>query len=466
MPPKKPLVADRRLKVGRKICGDYEVVKTLGKGTYGEVSLVKSEKGSSYAAKKSIRMMKLRFGDIPETDFYIEVDMLLRFNHPNLMRAENYYYSNLESCAILDVAETDLANYIDTYHQFSKHPPGGEAIFLGCCRGLAYLHANHVIHRDLKPQNILLFKGVPKISDFGAAKTTFEPLVYKYPIITSWWRPPELFYEPVGYPYGFEVDVWSMLMIGAEILFMLPPYGSEFGDARNDVELAIALDSAGTYIPDRLKSLVPASFDPQTAPLDVMMGIRQGRPELGIPVDPDFKANYPQAYELCTWMAKAIAARPSDRPTAEQLYDKVLEVQNLSKPKESLSYRSSKVGYEGHFNPETRKQAAASFGRTLPPRTFLLAMDIFDRVSTKLNKPTDLDLNQKAAMFLADVILGDGKLDRTYYDFLGFSWHLGKVLDALDFHIYRPDMVTSLGIEVEQAVALAKRTLSPEDVTV
>lgn len=442
------------LTIDNKICGDYEVTRVLGRGSYGEVSLVKSPSGRSLAAKKSIRMVQLGSGAIPAPDFYTEVDLLMRFDHPNVMSAEDYYYSGRESCAILPVAETDLAALIKKYHSLDDHVPDCETLFEGCCRGLAYLHANLVLHEDIKPANILVVNGVPKISDFGSAKTLSSPMqkiAYTREIVTSWWRPPELFYEPLdgSYRYGLEVDVWSMMMVGIELVGMVPPFGAGYGG----LAMVEEIHHSGAYLPPQLEATVAG------APKVTLLKF------IGFEDDPDMKTDYPKYYEWVSAIEKSIASPPENRMSAQELYELTLEFTGNSAPTEALTHRMSRIAYGGAFTPEFRETAVGGIKRFLAsaPRAFLLAVDIFDRVSTELNSTENvLRLNAMCAMFLAGVVL-DVTINPSRDP--DFPEHLGKVLEVLKFRIYRPDATQTLGVDLETAVAITTATLSPEEVT-
>ena len=115
------------------------------------------------------------------------------------------------------------------------------ALFYQLLKGLSYCHAKSVLHRDLKPQNLLIHEGVLKLADFGLArsakfqntKSTFEWTLrmlisliysravglpvrqYSNEVVTLWYRPPDVLLG--ARVYTFTVDSWSAGCIFAEI---------------------------------------------------------------------------------------------------------------------------------------------------------------------------------------------------------------------------------------------------------
>ncbi|KAL9822678.1 serine/threonine-protein kinase PAK 2-like [Geothlypis trichas] len=99
------------------------------------------------------------------------------------------------------------------------------AISWECLQGLYFLHPNHVIHRDVKSDNILLRTGCVKLADFGLS-TQLTPEQSRQCSLagTTWWMAPEVV---TGQPYGPKVDIWSFGIVGIEMREQEPPYWNQ-----------------------------------------------------------------------------------------------------------------------------------------------------------------------------------------------------------------------------------------------
>ena len=87
--------------------------------------------------------------------------------------------------------------------------------------GLHYLHSNFILHRDLKPDNLMLANdGTLKFIDFGMARSYGQEVAYSQNQITFCYRPPEILFGAAF--YGPSADIWSAGCILAEMLIKRP----------------------------------------------------------------------------------------------------------------------------------------------------------------------------------------------------------------------------------------------------
>ena len=89
--------------------------------------------------------------------------------------------------------------------------------------GIAYCHENHVLHRDLKPQNLLIStkKGELKLADFGLARAFGIPVnTFSNEVVTLWYRAPDVLLGSRN--YSTSIDIWSAGCIFAGLLPDIP----------------------------------------------------------------------------------------------------------------------------------------------------------------------------------------------------------------------------------------------------
>lgn len=129
------------------------------------------------------------------------------------------YKSNVS--LVFDFMDTDLEVIIKDSNLVLS-PANVKAYVIQTLLGLEYLHTNWILHRDLKPNNLLISSdGVLKIGDFGLAKFFGSPnRVNTHQVVTRWYRAPELLYGARLYATG--IDMWAVGCILAELLLRVP----------------------------------------------------------------------------------------------------------------------------------------------------------------------------------------------------------------------------------------------------
>ncbi len=153
----------------------YKIEKSLGRGGMGEVFLAYDIEAKRYVALKQIRN-DLKNSSIVKKRFLREAIISSILSHPfiipiyDIHLKEPYYYTMpyVEGKTLKEILKTSK---IDKNHPIGSSIPTLIRIFLNVCEAIAYIHSKNILHRDLKPDNIIIGKyGEILILDWGIAK--------------------------------------------------------------------------------------------------------------------------------------------------------------------------------------------------------------------------------------------------------------------------------------------------------
>ncbi|KAM9254008.1 cyclin-dependent kinase 7 isoform 2-T2 [Dugong dugon] len=177
----------------------YEKLDFLGEGQFATVYKARDKNTNQIVAIKKIKLgHRSEAKDGINRTALREIKLLQELSHPNII-----------GVIIKDNSLVLTPSHIKAY-------------MLMTLQGLEYLHQHWILHRDLKPNNLLLDEnGVLKLADFGLAKSFGSPSrAYTHQVVTRWYRAPELLFG--ARMYGVGVDMWAVGCILAELLLRVP----------------------------------------------------------------------------------------------------------------------------------------------------------------------------------------------------------------------------------------------------
>ncbi|XP_069079236.1 cyclin-dependent kinase 7 isoform X1 [Pleurodeles waltl] len=200
----------------------YEKLDFLGEGQFATVYKARDKNTNQIVAIKKIKLgHRSEAKDGINRTALREIKLLQELNHPNIIGLIDAFGHKSNISLVFDFMETDLEVIIkDT--SLVLTPAHIKSYMLMTLQGLEYLHHLWILHRDLKPNNLLLDEnGVLKLADFGLAKSFGSPnRAYTHQVVTRWYRAPELLFG--AKMYGVGVDMWAVGCILAELLLRVP----------------------------------------------------------------------------------------------------------------------------------------------------------------------------------------------------------------------------------------------------
>uniref|UniRef100_A0AAF5RX45 cyclin-dependent kinase n=2 Tax=Wuchereria bancrofti TaxID=6293 RepID=A0AAF5RX45_WUCBA len=191
----------------------YRRIEKLGEGSYAVVYKCESRSDGNIVALKEIKIHNQE--GLPFTAIR-EASLLRALRHSNIVTLHDIVHEQNSLVFVFEYMKTDLSKYLEQ-HRTGLEQMQVRLFLFQLLRGLAFCHSKKILHRDLKPQNLLLNgNGELKLADFGLARAKSVPSrTYSHEVVTLWYRPPDVLLGSTD--YSTSLDLWGVGCIFAEM---------------------------------------------------------------------------------------------------------------------------------------------------------------------------------------------------------------------------------------------------------
>lgn len=191
----------------------YLILEKVGEGTYGVVYKAKDRNTGEFFALKKIRLDSEDEG-VPSTSIR-EICLLKELRHRNVVHLEDVVHSKNRLYLVFEYIDFDLKRWLENTSVVG--PDLVKSYLFQLIRAMYFCHSRRILHRDLKPQNLLITRdGLLKLCDFGLARAFAIPVrQYTHEVVTLWYRAPEILLGSKN--YATPVDMWSVGCIFSEL---------------------------------------------------------------------------------------------------------------------------------------------------------------------------------------------------------------------------------------------------------
>lgn len=147
-----------------------------------------------------------------------EISLMKELKHENIVGLHDVIHTENKLMLVFEHMDGDLKKYMDTHgDRGALKPMTIKSFMYQLLKGIDFCHQNRVLHRDLKPQNLLInSKGSLKLGDFGLARAFGIPVnTFSNEVVTLWYRAPDVLLG--SRTYNTSIDIWSAGCIMAEM---------------------------------------------------------------------------------------------------------------------------------------------------------------------------------------------------------------------------------------------------------
>ncbi|KDD74294.1 protein kinase [Helicosporidium sp. ATCC 50920] len=152
-----------------------------------------------------------------------EISLLKELKHENIVRLYDVVHEEKKLYLVFEYLDLDLKKHMDGHPRLYEDMRLVKNYVYQMLQGIAFCHSHRILHRDLKPQNLLIDRATNtlKLADFGLARAFGVPVrAYTHEVITLWYRAPEILLGSKH--YSTPVDLWSIGCIFAEMVNQRP----------------------------------------------------------------------------------------------------------------------------------------------------------------------------------------------------------------------------------------------------
>uniref|UniRef100_A0A2K5PZ26 cyclin-dependent kinase n=1 Tax=Cebus imitator TaxID=2715852 RepID=A0A2K5PZ26_CEBIM len=319
----------------------YEKIGKIGEGSYGVVFKCRNRDTGQIVAIK--RFLESEDDPVIKKIALREIRMLKQLKHPNLVNLLEVFRRKRRLHLVFEYCDHTVLHELDRYQRgVPEHLV--KSITWQTLQAVNFCHKHNCIHRDVKPENILITKhSVIKLCDFGFARLLTGPSDYYTDYVaTRWYRSPELLVGDTQ--YGPPVDVWAIGCVFAELLSGVPLW-----PGKSDVDqLYLIRKTLGDLIPRHQQVFSTNQY---------FSGVK-------IP-DPEDMVSNPFWRGLCSPKAYpalegCLHMDPSERLTCEQLlhhpyFENIREIEDLAKEHDKPTRKTLRKSRKHHCFTETSK---------------------------------------------------------------------------------------------------------------
>lgn len=203
-------------------------LEKLGEGTYATVYKGRNRATGQLVALKEISLDSEE--GTPSTAIR-EISLMKELKHPNIVRLYDVIHTENKLNLVFEYMDKDLKKYMDMHGvKGALDPPTVKSFMYQLLKGVQFCHENRVLHRDLKPQNLLInARGQLKLGDFGLARAFGIPVnTFSNEVVTLWYRAPDVLLG--SRTYSTSIDIWSAGCILAEMFTGRPLFAGNSND--------------------------------------------------------------------------------------------------------------------------------------------------------------------------------------------------------------------------------------------